>query len=371
MARKSRFDGKTVVVTGASSGIGRASALAFAREGATTVLASRSEDKLGQVADEIRSFNPRVLVVPTDVSVREQIQRLIDKTVREFGQIDILFNNAGNAYVGAIEEGRFADDLNKMLAVSFSGALYGAQAVLPIMKRQRAGHIVNMSSVVGRKAFPHFGGYSIAMHAISALAALRQELRGTGIAVTTVHPALTQTAMLDEVNPADMPPPFRAMTPRTPEFVATGILNAVCKRQARVVLPSPPRMLLLGDALSPHIGDLIVRLLSRPAFSYLIGVYIAAGFMNTIPRGRGRRMRRHPAQSRLYPVSQRSSEAPIHHIVEETTMYRIKVWKRAKQALTACAQTFVAAGRELVLAERPPTLLATGEEHEDAAFTFE
>ena len=112
MARKSRFDGKTIVVTGASSGIGRASALAFAREGATTVLASRSEDKLEQVADEIRGFNPRVLVVPTDVSVREQIQHLIDKTVREFGQIDILFSNAGNAYVGPIEGSRFADDLN-------------------------------------------------------------------------------------------------------------------------------------------------------------------------------------------------------------------------------------------------------------------
>ncbi|MGQ0595446.1 MAG: SDR family oxidoreductase [Gammaproteobacteria bacterium] len=85
--------------------------------------------------------------------------------------------------MGPIERGRFADDLNEineMLAVSFSGALYGAQAVLPIMKRQGAGHIVNMSSVVGRKAFPHFGGYSIAMHAISAFSdALRQELHGT------------------------------------------------------------------------------------------------------------------------------------------------------------------------------------------------
>jgi NAD(P)-dependent dehydrogenase (short-subunit alcohol dehydrogenase family) len=112
------------------------------------------------------------------------------------------------------------------------------------------------------------------MHAISAFTdALRQELRGTGIAVTCVHPALTQTAMLDEVNPADMPPPFRAMTPRTPEFVAAGIVNAVSKQQPRVVMPAPPHMLLLGDALSPHIGDLIVRLLSKPLFSYLVGMY--------------------------------------------------------------------------------------------------
>ena len=70
-----------------------------------------------------------------------------------------------------------------------------------------------------------------------------------------------------------MPPPFQAMTPRTAGFVAAGILNAVYKRQARVVLPAPPRMLLLGDVLSPHLGDLIVRLLSKPVFSYLIGMY--------------------------------------------------------------------------------------------------
>ena len=251
-----------------------ASALAFAREGATTVLASRSAEKLERVAAEIRGFNPQVLVLPTDVSVREQVQHLVDRTVEEFGRIDILFNNAGNAYVGPVDDGRFVDDLNNMLAVSFYGVVYGTQAVLPVMKRQSTGHIINMSSVVGRKAFPHFGGYSITMHAISAFTdALRQELRGTGIAVTCVHPALTQTAMLDEVNPADMPPPFRAMTPRTPEFVAAGIVNALSKQQPRVVLPAPPHILLLGDALSPHIGDLIVRLLSKPLFSYVVGMY--------------------------------------------------------------------------------------------------
>jgi NADP-dependent 3-hydroxy acid dehydrogenase YdfG len=287
MARKSSFDGKVAIITGASSGIGRASALAFAREGATIVLASRSEEKLASVAEDIRRFNAQVLVVPTDVSVPEQVQHLVDRTVEEFERIDILFNNAGNAYVGPIDAGRFVDHLNNMLAVSLYGALSATQAVLPIMKRQGTGHIINMSSVVGRKAFPHFGGYSITMHAISAFTdALRQELRGTGIAVTTVHPALTQTAMLDDVNPADMPPPFRAMTPRTPEFVAAGIVKAVSKQQPRVVLPAPPHMLLLGDALSPHIGDLIVRLLPKPLFSYLVGMYRGRVYEHH-PRGRG------------------------------------------------------------------------------------
>ena len=287
MARRSSLDGKVAIVTGASSGIGRASALAFARAGATTVLASRSAEKLERVAEEIRGFNPQVLVLPTDVSMREQVQHLVDRTVQEFERIDILFNNAGNAYVGPLDAGRFVDELNDMLAVSFYGVVHGTQAVLPVMKRQGTGHIINMSSVVGRKAFPHFGGYSITMHAISAFTdALRQELRGTGIAVTCVHPALTQTAMLDEVNPADMPPPFRAMTPRTPEFVAAGIVKAVSKQQPRAVLPAPPHMLLLGDALSPHIGDLIVRLLSKPLFSYLVGMYRGRVYEHH-PRRRG------------------------------------------------------------------------------------
>lgn len=274
MANKARFNEKVVIITGASSGIGRATALAFAREGATTVLASRSLEKLNQLADQIRAFNERVFVIPTDVSSREQVEALVSEALRELGRIDILFNNAGTASVGPIQDVRFIEDLKKMLGVAFYGALHGTQAVLPSMKRQGAGHIVNMSSVVGRKAFPAFGGYSITMHAISAFSdALRQELHGTGINVTTVHPALTQTAMLDEVNPADMPPPFRKMTPLSPEFVAASILRAVYKKRARVVLPFGPHLMLLGDALSPRFGDISVRLLSDPLFSYLIGMY--------------------------------------------------------------------------------------------------
>src|SRR5947207_10367154 len=99
MARRPNLDGNVAIITGASSGIGRASALAFAREGATTVLASRSAEKLERVAAEIRGFNPQVLVLATDVSVREQVQDLVDRTVEEVGRVDILFNDAVSAYV--------------------------------------------------------------------------------------------------------------------------------------------------------------------------------------------------------------------------------------------------------------------------------
>jgi NADP-dependent 3-hydroxy acid dehydrogenase YdfG len=167
MNKKSKFKDQVVVITGASSGIGRATALEFAREGAKTVLVSRSLEKLERVADEIRSFNPNVLAVPTDVSSPEQVHEMVEKVLSELGRIDVLFNNAGSSYVGRIEDENFVENAKKMIDIDYFGTVYTTKEVLPVMQKQGSGHIMNMSSVVGRKAFPHFGGYSSVMHAIS------------------------------------------------------------------------------------------------------------------------------------------------------------------------------------------------------------
>ncbi len=273
MKRLSQFANKVVIVTGASSGIGRATALAFAREGAITVLASRSKEKLEQVADEILRIAPKVLVVPTDVSSREQVEAMVEKVLAEFGRIDVLVNNAGAAAVGSVEDKGFVENNQKLMAVDFYGGVFCIQSVLPIMCRQGAGHIVNLSSVVGRKAFPKFGAYSAAMHAISGYSdSLRQELKGSGIGVSIIHPALTQTALLDHIDQHDLPPPFRRMTPISAEAVASGIVSAVRNNRPRAILPWQPKMMLLADALSPRLGDFIVRLLSTRVFSRLIGM---------------------------------------------------------------------------------------------------
>ncbi len=273
MKRLSQFANKVVIVTGASSGIGRATALAFAREGAITVLASRSKEKLEQVADEILRIAPKVLVVPTDVSSREQVEAMVEKVLAEFGRIDVLVNNAGAAAVGSVEDKGFVENNQKLMAVDFYGGVFCIQSVLPIMRRQGAGHIVNLSSVVGRKAFPKFGAYSAAMHAISGYSdSLRQELKGSGIGVSIIHPALTQTALLDHIDQHDLPPPFRRMTPISAEAVASGIVSAVRNNRPRAILPWQPKMMLLADALSPRLGDFIVRLLSTRVFSRLIGM---------------------------------------------------------------------------------------------------
>ena len=274
MNNKVRFKGKVVVITGASSGIGRETAIEFAREGAKTVLVSRSRDKLQKVAEEIGKFNSDVLVIPTDVSSAEQVSSMVNQAVKQYGVIDILFNNAGSSYVGRVEDGDFTENAKKMMDADYFGTVNVTTEVLPIMKRQGSGHIMNMSSVVGKKAFPHFGGYSAAMHAVSGFTdALRQELRGTGINVSTIHPALTQTPLLGEVNPEDMPPPFRRLTPIPVETVAKAVLDGVEHNSARIIVPFQPRFLFLADMLSPRIGDLAVRLLQNKVFSTLLGTY--------------------------------------------------------------------------------------------------
>lgn len=274
MSNKGKFQDKVVVVTGASSGIGRATTLEFAREGAKTVLVSRSLEKLEKVADEIRDFNSNVLVVPTDVSDKEQVQQMVKTVLSEFSRIDVLFNNAGSSYVGRVEDEDFIENVKKMMDVDYFGTVYTTKEVLAVMQIQGSGHIMNMSSVVGRKAFPHFGGYSSAMHAISAFTdSLRQELSGSGINISIIHPALTQTRLLDHVRPEDMPPPFRAMTPISVESVAKAVVNGVYYKEARIIVPFQPRLLILADAISPYIGDLIVKLLANKAFSRLLGTY--------------------------------------------------------------------------------------------------
>lgn len=271
---KTRFQNQIVLITGASSGIGKATALAFAKEGATTVLASRSREGLQRVADEIRQLNGRPFVVPVDVSSQEQVRQMVAAVVEKYGRIDILFNNAGASMVGRIDEDDFIDKTRKMLEVGFMGTIYVTREVLPVMKRQGSGRILNMSSVVGRKAFPHFGGYSSAMHALAGFTdALRQELKGTGVNVSVIHPALTQTALLSQVRAEDMPPPFRYLTPISAEKVANAALDGIHKNKPRIIVPFQPNLLLFADAISPKLGDQVVRLLQNRIFGRLIGTY--------------------------------------------------------------------------------------------------
>jgi short-subunit dehydrogenase len=271
LTRSALLTDKVVLVTGASRGLGRAIALEFARRGAKLALAARSEDALDRTRREVESFGVEAIAPRADVTSDDDVTALVNETLARFGRIDVVVNNAGIARVGAADVASFAGDVNAILGASFFGMVGVTQAVLPAFRRQGSGAIVNLSSVMGRKAFARFGAYAVAMHAVSAFSdSLRQEVRGTGIHVMTVYPALTESDLLRDVSPADMPPPFRHLTPLKAERVARDVVDGVARGRRRVVAPRRANMLLLGDALSARLGDGIARALAHGALARIL-----------------------------------------------------------------------------------------------------
>ncbi|RPI86096.1 MAG: SDR family oxidoreductase [Chloroflexi bacterium] len=181
--------GKVVIVTGASSGIGEATAREFARSGALVVLAARRVQLLEKLAQEIRTAGGVALTVPTDLTDQVQITNLVQTTLVEFGRIDVLANIAGWGRYDWFEE-LSADDLHKQYEVNVIGLAELIRQVLPVMKEQRSGHILNMSSYASMIAVPLLTVYSSTKYAVEGLTdALRRELKPWGIRVSRIHPS--------------------------------------------------------------------------------------------------------------------------------------------------------------------------------------
>jgi NADP-dependent 3-hydroxy acid dehydrogenase YdfG len=186
------MQGRVIVITGASAGIGAALAKLVAARGATPVLLARREAELRAVA---ASCGPNALVIPTDVTQRAEVERAVAQTLERFGRIDVWVNNAGRGISRLVSELTDAD-LDDMMLVNLKSALYGMQAVLPAFKQRGSGQIINVSSMLGRVPFaPIRSAYAASKHALNALTAmLRMELRPIpGIVVTSVHPGVVAT----------------------------------------------------------------------------------------------------------------------------------------------------------------------------------
>lgn len=192
----SRLEGKAAIVTGASSGIGAATARSLARAGAAVALAARREDRLHALRDEIEADGGRALVVATDVTDRAAVQRLADRTKETFGAIDVLVNNAGVMPLSYLKN-MHVDEWLKMVDVNVNGVLHGIAAVLPAMMEQRSGFVVNVSSVAGRSLFPGGAVYCGTKFAVRALSeGMRQELTPAfGIRVTCIEPGAVATEL--------------------------------------------------------------------------------------------------------------------------------------------------------------------------------
>jgi NADP-dependent 3-hydroxy acid dehydrogenase YdfG len=199
-----KLDGKVAVVTGASSGIGEATAEALAAEGAAVVVAARREDRLTDLVERIRGNGGRVLAAVCDVTDESQAHGLIRKAEEEFGSVDILLNNAGVMLLSKVSKS-LSEEWRRMLDVNVMGLLYATDAAIEVMKRQGGGHLVNVSSLAGRKVTRDSSGvYAGSKHAVHAISeGLRQELLEDNIRVTIVAPGAVDTELPDHITDED------------------------------------------------------------------------------------------------------------------------------------------------------------------------
>lgn len=248
---------KVAVVTGASSGIGEATARELALRGASVVLAARNVEKLELLNQDISAFGRRALTVKTDVAERDSVEAMVDRAVSEFGGLDILVNNAGLGLSGRVMELR-SEDLRYVFEVNVIGALNCIQTALPHM--ERGGRIINVSSVVGKRAIPKVGGYCASKFALNALSdALRVEISRRGITVTSVYPGTTRTSFKD--NSRRTKDEKRGWRPSgvTPETVAEKIARAAEKGPRDVYISLMDRFFIAGTTLLPGAMDLVLR----------------------------------------------------------------------------------------------------------------
>lgn len=254
---------RTVIVTGASSGIGRATARTLAQAGANVVLAARSKAKLEDLARELKPLASRA--IPVDVTERLSVEALMRRTSEEFGAIDVLVNNAGVGLFAPIADGN-PDNARYLFDVNVWGAVNCIQAAAPYMRDQGEGHIVNVSSIAGHISPPYMGMYAATKHALAAISdALRNEVAADGIGVTTVYPGLTETAftenMLQEVEAPRIPPVVRFVPA---EAVARRIYQAIRWNLRDVYVAPEDIAAILADAFVPAISDRVMRLFIRP-----------------------------------------------------------------------------------------------------------
>ncbi len=185
---------RVILVTGASSGFGEATARLFARNGYRVAIAARRLERLEALAREIEGQGGEVLPVQTDVTQLEQVQALVQSILQHFGRIDILFNNAGFGRLDWLENLDPVKDVKAQIEVNLLGLIWTAQAVLPLMIAQRSGHIINMASMAGFVATPTYTIYAATKYAVRGFSeALRREVHIHGIQVSALYPGGAQT----------------------------------------------------------------------------------------------------------------------------------------------------------------------------------
>jgi short-subunit dehydrogenase len=234
------FKNKVVLITGASSGIGKQTAIEFAKLGSSIILVARRKNNLEQVENELKQFNVNTLVCTCDVSKKDQVEKMSKIVLKKFNSIDILVNNAGFAIYGSVYD-LSINDIESQMETNYFGMIYCVKNFLPLMLEKKSGHIVNVASVAASFGLPGIASYCASKFAMLGFSeGLKHELSGTGVGITVVSPIMVKTAFFD--HPSFKKMPKYSPTSLNSKTVAKAIVQASNSSRLEIIIPSIVRI---------------------------------------------------------------------------------------------------------------------------------
>ena len=245
------FKNKIILITGASSGIGKESAIEFAKLGANIILVARKKDKLEQVANELKKFNVSILVCQCDVSKKNQVKEMSKMVLEKFESVDVLVNNAGFAIYGSVDD-LTIDEIESQMETNYFGMVYCIKNFLPSMLKKKSGHIVNVASVAASFGLPGIASYCASKFAMLGFSeGLKHELNNTGVGITVVSPIMVRTNFFEH-------PSFEKMPKFSPvslssNTVAKTILKAANSSRLEIIVPSVVRGAVWAKNTFPYV----------------------------------------------------------------------------------------------------------------------
>jgi len=249
------YSRKVVVITGASSGIGKEAAKEFAKLDAFIVLVSRDKNKLEETAKELSEYKTEILVCPCDVSQKDQVSKMCKIVLDKFGTIDILVNNAGFGIYSTIKDIK-TEEVESQMATNYFGMIYCIKAFLPKMLENKSGHIVNVASVAASFGIPAMASYCASKFAMLGFSeSLYHELRGTGVGITVVSPIMVKTSFFNHNSFGKMPRYTTALSAKT---VAKAVVRASSSPRLEIVVPQFIRIAIWMKQTFPYLINLIV-----------------------------------------------------------------------------------------------------------------